>query len=101
METPAEVGTLVPQPHGGSLRRGNPDNRGGGRIRDEFKRRCGEIIDKPELLKYVEECATGVHGPSLVLGAVNFLTDRAIGREPTVSRIESSDRPLIIELVRE
>ena len=38
------VGELVPQPHGGALRRGNPGNRGGGRPSHVVKQTlCGDL----------------------------------------------------------
>ena len=41
-ETP--IGELVPQPHGGALRRGNPGNRGGGRPSHAVKQAfCGDL----------------------------------------------------------
>ena len=38
------IGELVPQPHGGALRRGNPGNRGGGRPSHAVKQAlCGDL----------------------------------------------------------
>jgi hypothetical protein len=39
-----KIGELVPQPHGGALRRGNPGNRGGGRPSHAVKQAfCGDL----------------------------------------------------------
>lgn len=39
-----EIGELIPQPHGGALRRGNPGNRGGGRPSHAVKQAfCGDL----------------------------------------------------------
>ena len=38
------IGELIPQPHGGALRRGNPGNRGGGRPSHAVKEvLCGDL----------------------------------------------------------
>ena len=42
--TGGAVGELIPQPHGGALRRGNPGNRGGGRPSHVVKQTlCGDL----------------------------------------------------------
>ena len=39
------VGTLVPQPHGGALRPGNPGNKGGGGRPERIRERLQEILE--------------------------------------------------------
>ena len=34
--------------NGGSLRRGNPGNKGGGRLRDEFRQKLRELVSRDE-----------------------------------------------------
>ena len=41
--TDSKVGELVPQPHGGALRHGNPGNKGGGRTPNEIR----ELMRQP------------------------------------------------------
>ena len=54
------VGELIPQPHGGALRRGNPGNRGGGRPSHAVKQAfCGDL----ELAH--ERILSLLHDPSL------------------------------------
>jgi len=54
------IGELVPQPHGGALRRGNPGNRGGGRPSHAVKQAfCGDL----ELAH--ERILSLLHDPSL------------------------------------
>ena len=37
---------LIPQPHGGALRRGNPGNRGGGRSRSVIREKISGVMDE-------------------------------------------------------
>src|SRR5688572_7203408 len=46
-KTPVKTPVLVPQPHGGALRVGNPGNKGGGRVKEYVEKRASEILTDP------------------------------------------------------
>jgi hypothetical protein len=47
--------TVQPGKNGGTLRRGNPNNKGGGRLPDEAKELCRDLWSSPAALKSVRE----------------------------------------------
>lgn len=54
-KTPAKTPVKAKQPHGGAiLQGGNPGNSGGGRLPDEFKRMCRELVTRDATWKAVQ-----------------------------------------------
>ena len=111
-----EVGTLVPQPHGGALRHGSKPgtNKGGpGRPRNEFKARMKVLLDTQRKTKngrsrmkadtaienFLRECLDGDHGPVAFFQAYDRVVDRVEGKVPNASEVRGSDEPLIIRVV--
>lgn len=56
----APGGGLVPQPHGGALRRGNPGNKGGGSLPNELRRRLTESF--AQRIDFAERVVDGDEG---------------------------------------
>ena len=98
-----EVGTLVPQTHGGALRHGSKPgtNKGGpGRPPDQFKRVLRKLVSRPQTLAYLKECLNGDHGPAPYMAALHYASDRGFGKVPTVSQVSGGGEPLEIILTR-
>ena len=80
-KTPSETPTMVGK-NGGTLKVGNPGNKGGsGRPADEFKRRMAAIASSDAALKYLDECVKGKHGPKAAVSAHKHATERGYGKE--------------------
>ena len=82
-KTQPETPTLRPQPGGGSLRTGNPGNRGGGRTPDELRALMREPLAKaiPLVVKMIHDSDTGSRDR---LAAVDFLARYSIGTKQEV-----------------
>ena len=99
----------MPGTNGGALKRGNPGNKGGGRPRDEYRKRMTKLLDqraktkggkrsKTEFAidKYLRECLDGDHGQSAFFQALDRVSDRAVGKVPNVTQAAGEDEPLTI-----
>src|SRR5579864_7371602 len=79
--TPAEkpvVHTLVPQPHGGALRRGNPSNRGGGRPPEKWTELMQALANREGAIAMLEgildgNCAIETKGGIMLVDGRLFL----------------------------
>jgi hypothetical protein len=82
-KSPNSVADTIPvrtTAKGGKLRTGNPGNRGGGRLPDEFKAKMRELVNGPARLAYLQKCLDGEFGPRFHLKAMELLMDRGYGR---------------------
>ena len=81
-ESPVEspAAELIVQEHGGSLRRGNPGNRGGGRRPEEFRRKMRELASSPQAIAYLRECVHGEYGPAAAIAAWRLIAERGYGK---------------------
>lgn len=58
--SPVAVGEMIPQPHGGALRNGNPGNKGGtGRPPNAFRAQVAAISDRMKLPEIMGKIAAG------------------------------------------
>lgn len=78
-KTADDSSALVPQPHGGALRRGNPGNKGGGRPPSELRRRLREA--GADRLSVLEEIADGGEKESDRLKAVDMMLRYGLGKQ--------------------
>ena len=100
-KTSAKTSDLVPQKHGGALRQGNPGNRGGGRLPDEFRAKMRELATLPEVEDYFGACIKGEHGPEVALKAKQYADERGYGKEPSVTKVTGDEtQPLVIKVVK-
>ena len=94
-----EVGTLVPQAHGGALRHGGTNKGGPGRPSNAFKKGLEKARARGTVLKYFTRCLDGKEGPAAHLKALEFASDRLDGKVPNVTQAQGGDEPLIIRVV--
>jgi hypothetical protein len=94
--TPAVSAQLVPQAHGGALRKGNPGNRG--RAADAFRLRLQELASNDEVLGYLEECLRGAYGPKIALSAWQVVAAHGYG--PPAQRHEVRGAWASIDMTR-
>ena len=91
-------GELVPQRHGGALKRGgNWGNRGGGSRTLGFKRRLFQFRDEERAIRYVQDCLYGCEGHRAALEArryIDALEDKgaSLGVEPADAEQELGHR---------
>lgn len=80
--TETRVIALVPQPHGGAIRKGGtPGNRGGGRPPDEFKQMCRELASSAAVRANVQEIlASPKNYPNLYIGALKWASEHGYGK---------------------
>lgn len=94
-----DVWELIPQPHGGALKRGGAQgttNKGGpGRPKDAFRQACRDSFNRIEGLKIVEHIAEGTIDdvkPQDRLRAVEFLKNNGWGVAPLVVELEQEQQ---------
>jgi hypothetical protein len=80
-ETPG--GALVPQPHGGAIRRGSEKGNtpGTGRPPDEFKAAMRALASSEAMLNHVQDVLNNPDHPQW-LGAWKWATERGYGKSP-------------------
>lgn len=104
----------------GTFEKGNRasvGNKGGGRPADWFKAKCLAILEKPEVLGFLSDCATGKdidqrindNGECLKVPAsvkdrqhaIEMLKDWAIGKTPQAVELTGKDgEPFTLKIVR-
>lgn len=80
----------MPGLKGGTLRVGNPGNKGGGRTKDEFKAKMRELAGGDESLAYLEMCIKGVHGPKAHASALAFAAEHGYGKATETLEVSGS-----------
>ena len=65
--------------NGGTLRRGNPSNRGG-RPSNDFKNKMRELASLEAAEEYLERCIKGEFGPKFFLAAYQYVTEQGYGK---------------------
>lgn len=68
---------LVPQPHGGAIKAGNPGNKGGGNITGRLRRKLAELSDT-EAIKVLTERLKDASEPKLQLAASDLALKHAL-----------------------
>lgn len=87
----------MPGKNGGTLVVGGTK---GGRTPDEFKRRMREIASSDAALKFLEECATGVHGAQFAVKAQEYVAERGYGKVPQAITGEDGG-PITVKILGE
>lgn len=75
-----KVGDMVPQPHGGALRFGNPGNKGSnGRPPDAFRQLCRELASGEKTIESVIKILDNPDHPQFV-AALRWATEHGYGK---------------------
>jgi ribosomal protein L34E len=82
----------MPGKHGGTLRRGNPGHKGaGGRPRNDYRTRCGRIVNGKGARVAIQAIAEDPEHPQCV-AAQRMLADRAYGRPVESLEVSGPDK---------
>ena len=98
-KTSGETPELVRQPHGGALQVGNPGNAGGGRPRNEFRRRLRELVSSEEAMAFLERCLKGEEGAQAAMQAHRYAAEGGYGKVPQQFEVSSALMGLDLNLL--
>ena len=90
--------TVQPGKNGGRLRRGNPGNKGGGRLPDEYKAMCRAMVSSPKAQKAVEAILSNPDHPHFA-SMWKAVTERGYGKlEQKIDAVHRHYREAIEEV---
>ena len=78
--------------NGGTLRRGNPGNRGG-RPSNDFKNKMRELASLESAEDYLERCIKGEFGPKFFLAAYQYVTEQGYGKATAFVEQTTKEQP--------
>ena len=94
-KTPVKTSALVPQPHGGKLKRGNPGNRGGGRPSNEFKATLRGLVDRAEVHAHLVDVLDAGPSHPQFMDVLKYVTEHGYGKaSQTVQNVGEGGGPI-------